>query len=136
MDSSIEVLLNWNIVMHQLLKCRGINPILIHTPTTTSTWLCPETFRHWIRNSDSSTSKHSELLVSHHDDCRSRDTYAHILREQPLTVEYSIDESLVQWQCILISHLYAISVSSYSLVTRKTNLYGTQWPTLDKHHRS
>ena len=61
-----------NRIIHQLLKCGGINPILIHTLTTTSTWLCSEIFHHWIRNSDSLTSKYTELLISHDDDLRSK----------------------------------------------------------------
>ena len=66
-----KVLLNWNTMMHQLLKYRGVNPILIHTPITTSTWLCLETFHHWIRNLGSPTTKHSELLASQRGDLKS-----------------------------------------------------------------
>ena len=59
-----------------------------------------------------------------------RDTYTHTLRELFLTVEYSI-VSHIQWRYTPISHLYAIPVSSYHLVTRTTNAYGTQWLTVN-----
>ena len=59
-----------------------------------------------------------------------RDTYIHTLCELPLTAECSTVDH-IQWQCTLTSHLYAIPVSLYYLVTRTINAYGTQWPTLD-----
>ena len=38
---------------------------------STSTYLYLETFRHWIRNPDSSAPKHRELLASYHGDLKS-----------------------------------------------------------------
>ena len=132
--TSIEILLNWNTVMHQLLKSGEVNPILIYTPTTISTWLCPKIFCHRIKNLDSPTSKHSELLAIIVMISDKRDTYAHILYEQSLSAERSVGELLVLWWCTPTSHLYAIPVSPHSLVKRITNLYGIQRRTLDKHH--
>ena len=88
-----------------------------------STWLYPVVFCHCIKNADSPTLKHSELLVSYSDDLRSERYYAHTICELPLTVECSTSKSFVQWQCTPTSHLYIIPVSSHSLVMRITNLY-------------
>ena len=59
-----------------------------------------------------------------------RDTYTHTLRELSLIVECSV-VGHVQWWCTPTSHLHAISVSLYYLVSRTTNVYGTQRPILD-----
>ena len=55
-----------------------------------STWLCPKIFHHWIKNLDSPTLKHNELLISYCGDLRSEDTYTHILCELLLIAECSV----------------------------------------------
>ena len=93
-------------------------------------WLCPKIFHHWIKNSDSLASKHSELLASHRGDLRLeghlysyrfRITFdSRVLRSWSHSVKYTP-----------IFHLHAIQVSPCSLVKRIINLYDTQWSTLD-----
>ena len=95
-----------------------------------STWLHPKIFHHWIRNSVSLALKYSELLANHLDNLRSeRHLYPYPSRailDSRVLYNWSL-----QWWCTPTSHLHAIPVSPYHLVTRTTNVYGTQWPTLD-----
>ena len=71
-----------------------------------STWLCPEAFHLWIRNSVSPVPKHSELLISHWGDLKSKGHYTYIPSEIFSIAEYS-GVGHVQWRCTLTSHLYA-----------------------------
>ena len=101
----------------------------------TSTWLYPVSFRHYIKNPDSLTLKHSELLASHYGDLWFEGyLYPYISRAalDSKTLSWWVTCS---WQYTPTSHLYAISMSSHSLVKRTTNSYGTQRSLLDKYHR-
>ena len=101
-----------------------------------STWPYSVAFHHCIKNSDSLAPKYSEFLASHYGDLRSeRYSYSYVSRAA-FDSRMLASESLIQWRCILTSHLYAIPVSPHSLVKRTTNPYGTQWPSLDKCHHS
>ena len=120
--------------MHQLLKYRGVNPILIHTSTTTSTWLCLKIFHLWIRNSVSPISKHSELLASHRSDLRSK-RYLCLYSSRAAFDSRALCRWVTYpWQYTPTSHLYAILVSLHSLIIRTANQYGTPKFTLNKHH--
>ena len=76
--------LSWNISIHSYFTRRGQSR-LDSQLTTTSTWLHPETFRHWIRNPGSLVPKYSELLASHCCDLRFEE---HIC---PYLLETSLD---------------------------------------------
>ena len=96
----------------------------------TSTWMYPKIFRSWIKNLDSLAPKHNELLVSHHGDLRS-EGYLY-----PYPFGVTLDSRVLQsWshsvKCTLIFYLHAIPASLCFLIKRITNLYGTQWPTLN-----
>ena len=95
-----------------------------------STWLYPKIFHHWIKNSSSPISKHSELFASHHGDLRSE----RYLYPYPLQATFD-SRVLHSWsrlvRCTSTSHLYVISVSPHFLVKRTTNPYGIQWSILD-----
>ena len=103
-----------------------LNP---HTDFT-STWLYPVAFHHCIRNPNSPIPKYNELLASHCGDLRSEGhLYSYLFR-------VTFDSRVLQsWSRSVkytpIFYLHAIPVSSCFLVKRTTNLYGTQWPTLD-----
>ena len=98
-----------------------------------STWLYSKIFYHWIKNSDSLTSKYSELLVSHHGDLSLK---GHLY----LYPSWATFDSRVlsSWsrsmRCTPTSHLYIIPVSPHLLITRITNTYDTQRSTLDKYY--
>ena len=89
-----------------------------------SNWLHPEIFHHWIRNSEvwyQSTVSCLQITVVISN---RRDIYIHTLHELLLTAEcFTIDH--VRCECTLTFHLYAILMSSYSLIKRTTNPYGT-----------
>ena len=99
-----------------------------------SIWWYPVAFRHCIKNLDSPVPKHSELLANHYDDLKSE---GHLY---PCILWVALDSrTLSRWvTCLVRMYLYiswyVIPVSSYSLVKRTTNPYGTQRPPLDKHH--
>ena len=68
---------------------------------STSTWLFSKIFHHWIRNLDSPTPKHSELLESHHGDLRLEEhLYPYSIganldrRKAPELVTFSADVSI------------------------------------------
>ena len=91
----------------------------------------PSSLHHYIKNIDSLTPKYSELLSSHLGDLKSK---RHLcLYPSWSTLDSRVLRKLVttQWRCTPTSYLYVISVSSYSLVKRTINPYGTQRPTLD-----
>ena len=112
---------------------RGQSHLNSHTDFI-SIWLYPVAFHHCIRNIDSPTLKHSELLASHHGDLRLEGYLCPYPSRAFLNSRALRRWVIVWWWCTPISHLYVIPVSSHFLVKRITNPYSTQWPILDKRY--
>ena len=105
----------------------------LHT-NFTSTWLYPVVFRHCIRNIDSPTSKYSELLADHCGDLKS-DRHLYLYPSWAALDSRAFHRWVaIRWWCTSIFYLYAISISSYSLVKKITNPYSIQWFILDKRY--
>ena len=117
----VKILLNWNTVMHHLqFYLKWSIPSWLALRLHKYLTVPKKIFRYRIKNSDSLTSKHSELLASHQGSLKSeRHMY-------PYTIRVTFD-SRVLWKwsysvkCTSINHPYAISVSPHILVKRTTN---------------
>ena len=99
----------------------------------TSIWLCLNIFHHWIKNLDSSVSKHSELLVSHHSDLRSEGYLYPILWELLLSAECT-----VVWSYSVKMYSYNLPVCHISIFTlfdykNNQSIWHT-WSILDKSY--
>ena len=112
---------------------RGQSHLDPHTDLT-STWLYSVAFRHCIRNAGSPALKHTELLASHYDDLRFERYLCPYASWVALDSRCSTDESLVQWWCIHISHLYAYQYLHTSWLRERSTYMAHNDLHFDKYH--